>query len=190
MRPIESLTAGVTVFNALPDDQATLRLTTCLHAPGWAASVLAGRPYPDRESLLATAYRFGVVLDADDLASALSAHPRIGERPTGTGAGAAHSRTEQGGVDANDQDLAERLHAGTRAYEERFDQVFLIRAAGRDGPEILAALTERLLNDPETEARIVRDQLAQIAQLRLSALLHELGAVLDETPADEPEEPR
>jgi 2-oxo-4-hydroxy-4-carboxy-5-ureidoimidazoline decarboxylase len=54
--------------------------------------------------------------------------------------------------------------------------VFLIRAAGRSGPEILAALTERLENDPETEAGVVRDQLAQIAELRLGALLEELPA--------------
>ncbi len=163
------------VFNTLADDQATLRLADCLRAPGWAASLLAGRPYPDPESLLATAYRFGVVLTDDDLASALSAHPRIGERPTGPGIDAAHSRAEQGGVDADDANLAQRLHAGNIAYEERFGWVFLIRAAGRDGPEILAALTERLANDPETEVRVVRDQLAQIAQLRLGALLDELG---------------
>lgn len=175
MRSIESLTAGVAAFNSLPDDQATARLCTCLHATGWAAALLAGRPYPDRESLLATAYRFGVVLDEADLASALSAHPRIGERPTGTGASAQHSRAEQGGVDADDLDLAQRLHAGNVAYEERFGQVFLIRAAGRDGAQILAALTERLSNDPEVEARVVRDQLAQIAQLRLGALLDELA---------------
>ena len=175
MRSIESLAAGVTAFNALASDQATLRLSDCLQASGWAASVLAGRPYPDRESLLATAYRFCIVLDEDDFVSALSAHPRIGERPVGTGRDAAHSRTEQGGVDADDADLAQRLHAGNMAYERKFGQVFLIRAAGRNGPEILAALTERLANDPEAEARVVRDQLAQITQLRLGALLDELG---------------
>lgn len=182
MRPTESLAAGLIVFNTLPEDQAVLRLSTCLHASGWAVSVLAGRPYPDRESLLATAYRFGVVLDDDDLASALSAHPRIGERPVGTGADAAHSRAEQGGVDAADAELAQQLFDGNVAYENKFGRVFLIRAAGRDGPQILAALTERLLNDPEVEARVIRDQLAQIAQIRLGLLLDELA------PADRSEE--
>jgi 2-oxo-4-hydroxy-4-carboxy-5-ureidoimidazoline decarboxylase len=175
VRSIQSLAAGVTAFNALPADRATARLQTCLHAPGWADSLLAGRPYPDRESLLATAYRIGVVLDDDDLTSALSAHPRIGERPAGTGRDAAHSRAEQGGVDADDASLAEQLRAGNVAYEEKFGQVFLIRAAGRTGPQILEALTERLANDPEAESRVTRDQLAQIAQLRLGALLDELA---------------
>jgi 2-oxo-4-hydroxy-4-carboxy-5-ureidoimidazoline decarboxylase len=115
------------------------------------------------------------VLDEDDFASALAAHPRIGERPAGPGREAAFSRAEQGGVDAADADLAQRLHAGNVAYEEKFGHVFLIRAAGRSGPQILAALTERLTHPPETEARVVRDQLAQIAQLRLGALLDELA---------------
>lgn len=190
MRSIESLVAGLTAFNELADDQATLRLSSCLQAPRWAASVLAGRPYPDRESLLATAYRFGVVLDEDDLALALSAHPRIGERPAGTGVDAAHSRAEQSGVDTDDASLAQRLHSGNVAYEEKFGRVFLIRAAGRDGTQILDALTERLANDPDAEARVVRDQLAQIAQLRLGALLDELAP--DEPTSyelDEPGEP-
>jgi 2-oxo-4-hydroxy-4-carboxy-5-ureidoimidazoline decarboxylase len=182
VRSIESRTAGVAAFNLLADDEAAARLSTCLKAEGWAASVLAGRPYPDRESLLATAYRFGVVLGDDELISALSAHPRIGERPVGTSQDAAHSRAEQSGVNAEDAQLAQRLRAGNLAYEEKFGQVFLIRAAGRDGQQILAALTERLLNEPAAEARVIRDQLAQIAQLRLGALLDALA------PADESED--
>ena len=165
---------AIEAFNALPDETARQRLGTCLHAPGWADAVLAGRPYPDRAGLRATAYRLGCELTDDDLLSALSRHPRIGERPAGTGADAAHSRAEQGGVDAADAQLAADLRAGNLAYEQRFGQVFLIRAAGRSGSEILAALTERLTHDPQTEALVVRDQLAQIAELRLEALLDEL----------------
>jgi 2-oxo-4-hydroxy-4-carboxy-5-ureidoimidazoline decarboxylase len=164
-----STAPGVVAFNRLPDDAGHALLSACLHAEGWAGAVLAGRPYPDRESLLATAYRFGAVLEEDDLKSALAAHPRIGDRPAGT-AGAA-SRREQGGVDADDADLAARLTAGNLAYEERFGHVFLIRAAGRSGPQILEALAARLLNDPDAEARVVREQLAQIAQLRLDDAL-------------------
>jgi 2-oxo-4-hydroxy-4-carboxy-5-ureidoimidazoline decarboxylase len=175
---------AVGAFNVLPDDAAAERLSACLHAPGWAAAVLAGRPYPDRASLLATAYRFAVVLDDDDLALALSRHPRIGDRPDGAGRDAAHSRTEQGGVDATDAQLASRLRAGNVAYEKKFGQVFLIRAAGRSGPELLQALTERLANDPDTESRVVRDQVAQIAQLRLGALLDELGHDLSNSLTD------
>jgi 2-oxo-4-hydroxy-4-carboxy-5-ureidoimidazoline decarboxylase len=171
---------SVVEFNALPAAAALEQLQVCLHAPGWAAAVLAGRPYPDRESLLATAYRFGVVLSDDDLTAALSRHPRIGERPAGVGREATASRAEQGGVDAADARLAADLRAGNVAYEEKFGQVFLIRAAGRSGPEILEALTERLANEPEAESLVVRDQLAQIAQLRLGSLLDALPAARSE----------
>lgn len=80
---------------------------------------------------------------------------------------AAHSRREQSGVDTSDADVAERLRAGNRAYEERFGHVFLIRAAGRSAAEILSALDERLGNDPATERRVVAEQLREIAVLRL-----------------------
>ncbi|GAB6900495.1 2-oxo-4-hydroxy-4-carboxy-5-ureidoimidazoline decarboxylase [Kineosporia succinea] len=163
----------VAPFNELPAATARERLLTCLHGPGWAEAVLAGRPYPDAESLLATAYRFGLVLSDDDLEAALSRHPRIGERPAEVSREASHSRSEQSGVDASDAELAQALHAGNLAYEKMFNRVFLIRAAGRSGPEILAALNERLAHDPDTEAGVVRDQLAQIAQLRLGSLLSE-----------------
>jgi 2-oxo-4-hydroxy-4-carboxy-5-ureidoimidazoline decarboxylase len=174
--PTDSATIEVGAFNTLADDVARQQLGTCLHAPGWVEAVLTQRPYPDRPTLLERAYRLGLDLTDDDLLSALSRHPRIGERRAGPGRDAAHSRTEQGGVDAADAQLAADLRAGNLAYEEKFGQVFLIRAAGRSGPEILAALTERLANDPAAEAAVVRDQLAQIARLRLGVLLDELAA--------------
>lgn len=177
MSSVPEPTTAVTVFNGLSQEQATARLATCLKAPGWAGAVLAQRPYPDRETLLSTAYRLGVALDAADLRSALSAHPQIGERPGGAGREAEHSRAEQGGVDAEDEELARQLRAGNIAYDQKFGQVFLIRAAGRSGPEILAALTRRLANDPDTEALVVLDQLAQIAQLRLGLWLDELAEI-------------
>lgn len=163
---------GVAAFNELGSDEAGRRLTTCMHAPGWVGGVLAGRPYPDRAGLLAEAHRLGAAMSDDDLEAALSAHPRIGERREGD----ENSEREQGGVDAADQQLADELRAGNLAYEERFGRVFLIRAAGLTGPQILAALRERLGNDDEAEVSVVRNQLTLIAQLRLGALLDELAA--------------
>jgi len=165
---------GLEVFNGLPVDQATDRLLTCMNAPGWATAVVAGRPWPDIGGLLTNAYRLGTELSDEDLDLALSRHPRIGERATGPEA--AHSAAEQSGVDADDADLALQLRSANLAYENTFGRVFLIRAAGRSGRQILAALSERLGNDPVTEAGVVRDELAQIARLRLSALVDELAA--------------
>ena len=49
----------------------------------------------------------------------------------------------------------------------RFDRVFLIRAAGRSAPEILAELDRRLGNDDAAEREETVTQLREIALLRL-----------------------
>jgi 2-oxo-4-hydroxy-4-carboxy-5-ureidoimidazoline decarboxylase len=63
--------------------------------------------------------------------------------------------------------VAEALAEGNAAYERRFDQVFLIRAAGRSAPEILAELDRRLGNDDAAEREETVTQLREIALLRL-----------------------
>jgi 2-oxo-4-hydroxy-4-carboxy-5-ureidoimidazoline decarboxylase len=83
------------------------------------------------------------------------------------------SRSEQAGVDPADTAVAEALARGNREYEEKFGRVFLIRAAGRTAPEILAALHERLANTPAQEDAIVAQQLREIALLRLEGVISE-----------------
>ena len=158
-------------FNAADEDTARALLLRCAAVPRWAAEVAAARPFPDVAAVLAAARTAARPWTDAEVDAALARHPRIGERPPGGGAEAAHSRREQAGVDAGDADLAARLRAGNRAYEDRFGHVFLIRAAGRSAEEILAALDERLGNDPVTERRVVAEQLREIAVLRLEGEL-------------------
>jgi 2-oxo-4-hydroxy-4-carboxy--5-ureidoimidazoline (OHCU) decarboxylase len=49
--------------------------------------------------------------------------------------------------------------------------VFLISAAGRSAEEILAALTDRLGNDPDTELRVAAEEHRRITRLRIERLL-------------------
>ena len=67
----------------------------------------------------------------------------------------------------------EALREGNLAYEERFGRVFLIRAAGRSAEEMLAEVRRRLGNDDAAEAAEARDQLRQIALLRLRSSLED-----------------
>ena len=136
-------------------------LLGCLSVPRWADDVLAGQPYADTDALLAAADRAARELTDEELDQALSGHPRIGER------GGSQSQREQSGVDPTLGETAARLEAGNAAYEDRFDRVFLIRAAGRDAEEILAELDRRLHNDDATERAETVDNLRQIALLRL-----------------------
>ena len=140
-------------------------LLGCLSVPRWADDVLAGQPYDDQDALIAAADAAARELTDEELDEALSGHPRIGER------GGAQSRREQSGVDPTAGDTAARLKAGNAAYEERFDRVFLIRAAGRNAEEILSHLERRLGNDDATERAETVDNLRQIALLRLKASL-------------------
>ena len=162
---------GLAAFNEASDQQAREQLLTCLDAPGWAELVLAGRPYADLGELAAAMGAASATLDDADLEQALARHPRIGERADESLHDAAHSAREQSGVDASDADLARRLAEGNRAYEERFGRVFIVRAAGRSGPEILDHLRLRLDNTDEAERAATVDQLTQIAVLRMREAL-------------------
>jgi 2-oxo-4-hydroxy-4-carboxy-5-ureidoimidazoline decarboxylase len=158
-------------FNDVPEERLRPRLRACLGVDRWVEEVLAGRPYADRDDLLAAADRAARHLDDAELTSALAGHPRIGERASAPEHDAALSAREQAGVDPNDAEVARELVAGNAAYEARFDRVFLIRAAGRSSAEILAELRRRLDNDDATERTETVDQLRQIALLRLEGLL-------------------
>ncbi len=148
-------------FNTLPTAEATARLLTCLAVPRWAAEVVAGRPYDNLAALAKQAEAAAATLTDDELAAALARHPRIGER-AGADHDATFSRREQAAV-APDDELTE----GNKEYERRFGRVFLIRAAGRTAPEVLAELRRRLENDEATERAETVAQLREIALLRL-----------------------
>ena len=158
-------------FNALPDDEAAAALRACVGIESWVHVLAVGRPYDDPAQLVATARAQAATWTPAEVEGALADHPRIGERPTGAGAAADHSRREQGGLDPADADLAERIREGNQAYEERFGRIYLVRAAGRSAEEMLALLEERLENDPATEITVTKGQLAEIALLRLRGLL-------------------
>ena len=170
-RSVAVLQAGVQTLNTLPVGRAEAQLATCCAARAWVVRVVVGRPYADVDELLTVSDRAIQELGPDDLAEALAAHPRIGQRVAGSSPEAAWSRQEQSGMDDADAEVRAALREGNLAYEERFDQVFLIRAAGRSPAEMLAELRRRLGNDPEAEQREVAEQLRQITRLRLERSL-------------------
>jgi OHCU decarboxylase len=56
-------------------------------------------------------------------------------------------------------------------YEQRFGHVFLICATGLTADQMLAALTERLDNDADTEHANAAEEQRKITRLRLEKLL-------------------
>ncbi|WP_198036957.1 hydroxyisourate hydrolase [Nocardia sp. BMG51109] len=154
-------------INELPAASWRESLQDVLGVAEWIDKVGGARPYADRESLLALAEREALALTAEQVRRALADHPRIGA-VTAPGSRAAH---EQSGVDAADTELAERLRVGNLAYEAKFGHIYLVCAAGRGGPELLADLTTRLDNDPGSEILVTRAELAAIARKRLERLV-------------------
>src|SRR3712207_985210 len=158
-------------FNAEPADRAVQTLRACNAAPRFAAAVVAGRPYPDVEALVARAEDAVRGLPWEEVELAIAVHPRIGDRPEGSSPEAEASRREQSAVGGADDTTRAALAEGNREYEERFDRVFLVRAAGRSPEELLAELRRRLGNDEEAERAEVTGQLAEITALRVRALI-------------------
>lgn len=160
-------------FNHLPHEQALALIHPCVALPRWADALVHGRPYASAASFQFCISDFAVLNNSSRLAQALSAHPRIGEKPAGSAAEAALSRQEQGAVNDRDAALARALREGNARYEARFGRVFLIRAKGRSGEEILQALHARLENSDVQEIRAALEQLREITLLRLEGVIHE-----------------
>ena len=147
-----------------PSDE---ELHACCAASAWLSRMSLARPFPSATAALDLSDDLVLGLDDSGVAQALDAHARIGERRLGSTTEDRWSRSEQAGALAVDTDVQQRLAEGNRRYEERFGRVFLIRAAGRSAEEMLAALDERLTHDDDTEAAVVRRELAEIVRLRL-----------------------
>ena len=83
-------------FNSLSKDEAAGLLAPCVAIPAWGETLVNLRPFASRHALLQTAREAMDYWGEDELNAALSAHPRIGEKPTGSQAHAA-SRSATGG---------------------------------------------------------------------------------------------
>jgi allantoicase len=157
--------AGVRWLDAATAAGARDALTGCCASSRWVEHMLARRPFGGFDDLCATADEVWWKLDPDDWREAFAAHPRIGDRT-----GPAHTRREQSGTAGADPEVLDALAEGNRAYEQRFDHVFLIDASGRSADEMLAELQERLGNDPGTELEVAAEQQRRITRRRLDAM--------------------
>jgi 2-oxo-4-hydroxy-4-carboxy-5-ureidoimidazoline decarboxylase len=158
--------ADLGAFNAAPHDAAEHDVLTCCESRSFAKLIADGRPYRDMAALNVAACSAFDALTWDDIVEAMNGHPRIGERTA-----SAASAAEQASAATAGDEVRQAIAAGNLAYEERFGHVFLICASGRSGPEILADLRDRLLDDPEAERAVARQELMKITRLRLAKLL-------------------
>lgn len=157
---------GLDGFNALTARRRMHVLFEVCSSTIWARRVLSGAPFADEAALLDRADRVLAELPDAEIDAALDGHPRIGAKPDNPS-----SAREQAGVADAAEAVKAELAAKNRDYETKFGYVYLVCASGRSAGELLAILTERLDNDPETERRVMRNELAKINRLRLQRLL-------------------
>lgn len=162
-------------LNAASADVADPVLRACVDLESWVTALLDARPYLDAATLFAAATEQAASWTEAEVEVAIRDHPRIGERPSADSPTAELSRREQAAMAGAEADLEARLRAGNAAYEERFGRIYLVRAAGRSADELVEILEQRLGNDPDLEALETKRQLAEIAVLRLRALMTQDG---------------
>lgn len=161
-------------LDALSEPGAREALRRCCASGAWVEGMLARRPFGDDRALFETADEVWRGLGPDDWLEAFAAHPRIGERERRDSPTAEWSGEEQSGVGTAEAATRRALADGNRAYEEKFGHVFLICATGKSAGEMLAALEERLENDPGTELRVAAEEQRKITRLRLEKLGKEM----------------
>lgn len=161
--------SGLDAFNALGDQQALKALLECCHSEGWAVQVSAARPFTTVDALLDTADSILHGLPESEIDSALSGHPRIGDRTDSVA-----STREQSGVSGASSDVLATLRTKNKQYEDKFSHVYLVCASGRSATELLGILLDRLENDPATERHVLRTELAAINRIRLTHLIGSL----------------
>jgi 2-oxo-4-hydroxy-4-carboxy-5-ureidoimidazoline decarboxylase len=155
-------------FNRLTDRQRMNLLFAVCSSTIWARRVLAGNPFRSVGALVDRADRVLAELPDAEIDAALDGHPRIGAKVDNVS-----SAREQARVAGAGDAVRAELAAKNREYDEKFGYVYLVCASGRSAEELLDILTDRLHNDPDTERRVMRSELAKINRLRLERLLSE-----------------
>ena len=159
--------ASIEEFNSFDSAQLITILADIYGSTPLAERVIAARPFRS----VAAACEFAAdTLDHLDEAlvlESINAHPAIGGKVTPGSLSEGEQSTAANSTAETMAAIAEK----SQAYQERFGFNFLIKAAGRSGAEILANLTKRLDNDPETEKLVARHHLAGINTLRLANML-------------------
>ena len=102
----------------------------------------------------------------------IRAHPDLGGKAAVAGSLTTESAREQAGagLDGCTPEQFERLQQLNDAYTNKFDFPFIVAVRGLQREDILAAMAQRLDNDPATEQRRALDEIHRIARFRLDGM--------------------
>ncbi len=157
---------GLDVFNDMPMRRAVHALYECCYSVPLAADLARGRPYADHDALFRQADQLLFGLAEASIDSILQAYPDVGRRP-----GSEKSQAEQCAICDERAEVMDQLGVASKKYLEHFGFGFVMFVNGYSAQDVLAAMTDRMLNDVETERKVVRNELARINRTRLERML-------------------
>jgi allantoicase len=152
-------------LNSLFDEEARRFFDTACHSKMWVDRMMAGRPYPDAESVLGMATKTFDSLDDDDWLEAFGGHPRIGER------GEQVANREQSGTAGAEESTMAELADVNAAYEQRHGFTYIVYATGKTAEAMLDIARSRLGNSTEDEIANAAGEQRSITETRLRRML-------------------
>ena len=158
---------GLDAFNAMPMRRAVHAVYECCYSVPLAADLAAARPFDSHDQLFrhADSLLFGLARGLDRLDPA--GLPR--RRPA---ARAARSRRPSSAPSRRaPRDDGPSWRQASKAYLDHFGFGFVMFVNGYSAEDVLAAMHDRMLNDYETERKVVRNELARINRTRLERML-------------------
>jgi len=143
------------------------------HSPWVAEAAVGARPFASTENLLAAMVAVVLAAPRPQKLTLIRAHPDLAGRLAVTGALTRASTAEQAdaGLDQCSPDELKRFEDLNDAYKIKFGHPFVMAVKGRSRSDILAAFARRLENDEAAEFDEALAQIAEIARLRLTALI-------------------
>ncbi|HTY28364.1 MAG TPA: 2-oxo-4-hydroxy-4-carboxy-5-ureidoimidazoline decarboxylase [Mycobacterium sp.] len=161
---------GLKAFNELPEKKAVHALYECCNSVTLARDLARGRPYADHNALFRRADALLFSLSETSIDDILQAYPHVGTRPRSTKSAAEHCSV----WDSRSEVMAE-LNAAVKDYAERFGHDFVMHVGGlapdNNAESVIAAVRDRMHHDPETERKMVRNELARINRSRIERML-------------------
>jgi len=157
---------GLAAFNDMPMRRAVHAVYECCYSVPLAAEIARGRPYENHDALFRQADRSLFGLAEESIDSILQAYPDVGRRP-----GSEKSAAEQCAICDERVEVMDRLRTASKNYLDQFGFGFVMFVNGYTADDVLAAMSDRLMNDVETERKVVRNELARINRTRLERML-------------------
>jgi OHCU decarboxylase len=157
----------IDALNHLEREAAEAAFTRCCGSTAWARSMADARPFASLDAMSSAGDAIWRSLTPADWVEAFAAHPKIGEQARGP----SWSDREQSGMQTAGDDVRRRLAARNADYQSRFGYIFIVCATGKTAADMLAALEDRLTNDPAVELRVASEEQRRITGLRLAKLM-------------------